>query len=96
MLMSLKTRFSAFTTATSNCWNAVTEHSMNEKVMRAIKKPDSAMIEGQRIYYNHIRPHQGLGGKTPAQAAGLELDLGENRWRTLIQNASNAKVTRRC
>ena len=58
------------------------------KVMRAIKKPDSPFIEGQRLYYNHIRPHQGLNGKTPAQAAGLELDLGVNKWKALIQNAS--------
>ena len=91
MLMSLKTKFSTFTTATSNCWNAVTEHSMNEKVMRAIKKPDSAIIEGQRIYYNHIRPHQGLNGKTPAEAAGLEPHSGPNKWLDLIQDA-NRKV----
>jgi transposase InsO family protein len=88
MLMSLKTRFSAFATATSNCRNAVTEHSTNDKVMRAIKKPDSPIIEGQRMYYNHIRPHQGLNGKIPAQAAGLELDLGANKWESLIKKAS--------
>jgi transposase InsO family protein len=58
------------------------------KIMRGIKKPDSTIIEGQKVYYNHIRPHQGLGGKTPAQAAGLELDLGVNKWKALIQNAS--------
>jgi transposase-like protein len=55
------------------------------KVMRAIKKPDSAIIEGQRVYYNHIRPHQGLNGKTPAQAAGLDLNLGTNKWESLIK-----------
>jgi transposase InsO family protein len=33
--------------------------------MRAIKKPDSPIIEGQRIYYNHIRPHMALDGHTP-------------------------------
>ena len=60
------------------------------KVMRAIKKPDSAIIEGQRIYYNHIRPHQALNGKTPAEAAGIETE-GENKWLTLIQNASQRK-----
>jgi transposase-like protein len=58
------------------------------KTMRAIKKPNSAFIEGQRIYYNHIRPHQGLNGKTPAQAAGLELDLGTNKWESLIKRAT--------
>jgi hypothetical protein len=56
--------------------------------MRAIKKPDSPIIEGQRMYYNHIRPHQGLNGKTPAEAAGIGTE-GENKWLTLIQNASN-------
>ena len=61
------------------------------KVMRAIKKPNSAIIEGQRIYYNHIRPHQALKGKTPAEACGIGLD-GENRWLTLIQRASEKRT----
>jgi hypothetical protein len=59
------------------------------KVMRAIKKPNSAIIEGQRIYYNHIRPHAALNGKTPAEACGIEAK-GKNKWLTLIQNASTA------
>lgn len=58
------------------------------KVMRAIKKPDSPFIEGQRIYYNHIRPHQGLNGKTPAEAAGLETYSGPNKWLDLISQAA--------
>jgi hypothetical protein len=60
--------------------------------MRAVKNTDTAILDGQRIYYNHIRPHQALNGKTPAQAAGLELDLGVNRWMTLIQNASEERA----
>lgn len=58
------------------------------KVIRVLRTVESATLDGQRIYYNHIRPHQGLSGKTPAQAAGLKLDLGVNKWKTLIQNAS--------
>ena len=61
------------------------------KVMRAVKNKDTAILDGQRIYYNHIRPHQGLNGKTPAQAAGLELDLGVNKWESLIKKASHGK-----
>jgi len=57
------------------------------KVMRAIKKPDSPIIEGQRIYYNHIRPHQALNGKTPAEACGITVK-GENKWLTLIQQGA--------
>jgi len=58
------------------------------KVMRAIKKPDSAIITGQRVYYNHLRPHGALNGRTPAQAAGIEIDLGTNRWESLIKKAT--------
>jgi hypothetical protein len=60
--------------------------------MRGIKKSDSAISDGQRVCHNPIRPHQALNGKTPAQAAGLELDLGVNRWMTLIQNASEERA----
>jgi len=58
------------------------------KVMRAIKKLDSAFIEGQRIYYDYLRPHAALAGKTPAEAAGIGLNLQENRWKALIDKAS--------
>jgi len=34
-----------------------------------------------------VRPHQGLDGKPPAEACGIEIE-GENKWITLIQNAS--------
>jgi hypothetical protein len=55
--------------------------------MRGLKTTDTATLDGQRVYYNHIRPHQGLGGKTPGQAAGLELGLGVNRWESIISEA---------
>lgn len=60
------------------------------KVMRAIKKPDSSMIEGHRIYYNHIRPHQALNGKTPAEAAGVDEAVEGNRWEQLVRKAGDA------
>ena len=39
-----------------------------------------------QIYYNFLRPHMALGGKTPAQEAGIDLDLPD-RWTSLIRNA---------
>jgi hypothetical protein len=57
------------------------------KVMRALRTLESATLDDQRIYYNHIREHQTLG-KTPGQAAGLDLNLGKNKWESLIKKAS--------
>lgn len=61
-----------------------------DKVMRGLKTEATAktMTEGFRAYYNFIRPHQALDGKTPAQQANIDLKLGRNKWLTLIQNAS--------
>jgi transposase-like protein len=58
------------------------------KVMRAIKKPDSAIIDGQRIYYNYVRPHQGIDERTPAERAGIGVE-GQNKWLGLIKKASD-------
>jgi transposase InsO family protein len=58
------------------------------KVMRVLKNTDTPVLDGQRIYYNHIRPHQGLNGKIPAQAAGLDLRLGTNKWESFIKKTS--------
>jgi hypothetical protein len=41
-----------------------------------------------QTYYNYIRPHQGLDGLTPAQMAGVPIDLSGNRWMTIIGLAS--------
>jgi putative transposase len=58
-----------------------------EKTMRGLKTMDTAILKGVQIYHNFIKPHEGLDGKTPAEAAGIDVK-GENKWRTLIQNAS--------
>ena len=64
-----------------------------EKVMRSLKKADSSILSGYQLFHNYIRPHMALEGKTPAEAAGIEIN-GENRRLTIIQNASrkNAKT----
>src|SRR5271157_585046 len=58
-----------------------------EKTMRGLKKKDTPILQGMQVYHNYIRPHEGLNGKTPAEACGIELK-GDNKWMTLIQNAS--------
>lgn len=49
-----------------------------EKVMRSLKREDSPVIGGTQIFHNHFRPHMGLDGKTPAEAAGIKIE-GENK-----------------
>jgi len=61
-----------------------------EKVMRSLKKPDTPILVGYQIYHNYVRPHKGLNGKTPAEAAGISVQ-GTDKWMTLIQNATCQK-----
>jgi len=58
-----------------------------EKVARGLKKDNSPLIDGYQIFHNYIRPHQALDGKTPSEACGVTI-RGNNKWKTLIQNAS--------
>lgn len=63
------------------------------KVMRGMDNDKSAetMLEANRIYYNYLRPHQALKGKTPAEKAGIDLQLEGNKWKELIRRGSNSK-----
>jgi transposase-like protein len=61
-----------------------------EKVMRSLKREDSPILDGYQIFHNHMRPHMGLGGKTPAEACGIKVE-GQDKWLTLIQNASRIR-----
>ena len=58
-----------------------------EKVMRGLKNIDTPILKGYQIFHNYIRPHEGLNGLTPSEACGIEIK-GENKWKTLIENAS--------
>jgi len=46
-------------------------------------------VTGMQVYYNYIRPHQGIGGLTPAQMAKIPIDLMGNRWEKMIELAIN-------
>lgn len=48
--------------------------------------------DGMSVYYNYIRPHQGVGGLTPAQMANIPIDLMVNRWMTMIGLATENKL----
>ena len=59
------------------------------KTMRGLDNEDSAqtIIDGMRIYYNFIRPHMSLNGKTSAQQAKINLRLKENKWLSLVKKS---------
>lgn len=57
------------------------------KAKRGLGNDKSAQefADGYRIYHNFCRPHSGLPNKiTPAEAAGINLNLGKNRIKDLI------------
>jgi hypothetical protein len=62
-----------------------------EVVMRGMDHKESAqeLLEAMRIYHNYIRKHEGLDGKTPAEASGIRIE-GVNKWLTLIRGAYKA------
>jgi putative transposase len=65
------------------------------KVMRGLDNDESAqrMMDANRIYYNYLRPHTALNGKTPAEKAGIDLQLEGNKWEEIIRKAKcNPKV----
>lgn len=52
--------------------------------MRTLEKTDTPILAGMQIYHNYVKPHEGLKGKTPAEAAGIEV-WGKNKWIMIIQ-----------
>ena len=83
---------------TGNAWNENNnkmeringEIRDREKTMRGLKKKSTPILKGMQVYHNFIKPHEGLQGKTPAEACGIQVN-GDNKWMTLIQNAAQAK-----
>ncbi len=57
------------------------------KVMRGLRSMDSTkdLLTGFAIHYNFVRPHQSLQNRTPAQAAGLQVNPN---WKSLIEQAT--------
>ena len=59
------------------------------KARRGLGNDESAQTFSELLKINHnfVKLHQGLDGKTPAQKAGIDLDLGSNRYLDLIKQA---------
>ena len=57
-----------------------------KKVIRGLKKEDTPIVEGHRLYHNFIKPHEALKGKTPSEEAGITIE-GNNKWLILMRRA---------
>ena len=54
-----------------------------EKCYRGLKNAHSPLIKGFSTYFNMVKPHSALDGKTPGEAAKIFIE-GNNKWITLI------------
>ena len=55
------------------------------KVMKAFRNVDSLIqfMNGFLVWYNYLKPHHSLGGKTPAEVAGISYDV--KNWQSVCQ-----------
>lgn len=97
---AVKKEFTTNTHETEHLWNVGLRHHPNnnhverlhgtirqrEKVMRGLKIEDTPIVDGNRIYYNFIKPHEGLDGRTPSEEAGITIE-GDNKWLTLMKKS---------
>jgi hypothetical protein len=51
-----------------------------------MKIEDTPIVEGHRLFYNFIKPHESLDGRTPSEEAGITIE-GDNKWLTLVHKA---------
>lgn len=63
------------------------------KARRGLGNDESAQnfVDAYRTYHNFVRPHEGLDGKTPAEASGIDLKLGKNKIKDLIEQSAQEK-----
>lgn len=54
------------------------------KTQRGLKSTETSFVKGHQLYYNFIKPHEGLNGYTPAHFANIYLGLGNKKWEKLL------------
>ena len=47
------------------------------------------------VIHNFVNPHQGLNGRTPAEAAEIKIPLGDNKLLNLIQYFRRSNIPKR-
>ena len=54
------------------------------KSHRGFKSEETMFVEGHRLYYDFICPHQGFNGYVPAYFANIYLNLDDKKWKDLL------------
>jgi hypothetical protein len=54
-----------------------------------------SFMDLKHVIHNFVNPHQGLKGKTPAEAAGIKLLLGRQKLLNLIKLGAKLEMTKR-
>ena len=102
--VAVNKEFKTKTLETEHLWNVGLKHHPNnnhverlhgtirerEKTMRGLKIESTPIVEGHRLYYNFIKPHEALNGKTPSEEAGITIE-GDNKWITLMRTSIKRK-----
>ena len=59
--------------------------------MKGLKISETLILKEYQLFHNFVRPHEALNGKISSELCGIEIK-GENKWKTLIENASTNQV----
>jgi len=57
------------------------------KTQRGLKDEYSPFIQGHKLYYNFIKPHENLFGNTPSELANVDIKLGKHKWHNLLMQS---------
>ncbi len=63
-------------------------------IMRGLVSAETQIPNGFVIYYNFLRPHTSLNGRTPAQASGIDLPF-EDGWGDLVKWSTTFEARKR-
>ncbi len=62
------------------------------KVMRGLKSKETAgeILDGWLVWYNFMRPHESLDGKTPAEQAGIRFE--HKNWLDIVKSSAKTRI----
>ena len=78
-----------FTNRPVERWHNEMRETLNARRGLGNEESVQTMMEFLKIYHNWVKSHMGLDGKTPAQAAWLDMGLGGDKFMGLLKESSS-------